>query len=43
MQFGRQVDQREAPTLGLAKQAAKHTVKLWQTYKTECAVKKAKK
>jgi len=43
MQFGSQLDAWQAPTLSLAKQAAKQTIAQWQAYKTEyTAYKKAK-
>lgn len=37
MQFGNKVNDWKAPTLQLAKQAAKQTVEQWQAYKTEYA------
>ena len=35
MQFGHQVDEWKAPTLALAKQAAKQTIEQWQAYKED--------
>lgn len=35
MQFGSQLETWKAPTLALAKQAAKQTIEQWQAYKTE--------
>lgn len=43
MQFGHQVDEWKAPTLALAKQAAKQTVEQWQAYKVQYAAHQAKK
>ena len=42
MQFGRQVDEWKAPTLALAKQAAKQTIEQWQAYKKDYVAHKEK-
>lgn len=42
MQFGHQVDEWKAPTLALAKQAAKQTIEQWQAYKKDYAAQKEK-
>jgi uncharacterized protein (DUF2252 family) len=42
MQFGHQVDAWKAPTLALAKQAAKQTIAQWQSYKKDYAAHKEK-
>lgn len=42
MQFGHQVDEWKAPTLALAKQAAKQTIEQWQEYKKDYAAQKEK-
>ena len=42
MQFGHQVDEWKAPTLALAKQAAKQTIGQWQAYKKDYAAQKEK-
>lgn len=40
MQFGHQVGEWKAPTLALAKQAAKQTIEQWQAYKKDYAAHK---
>ena len=42
MQFGHQVDEWKAPTLALAKQAAKQTIEQWQAYKKDYVAHKEK-
>ena len=42
MQFGHQVDEWKAPTLALAKQAAKQTIEQWKAYKKDYVAHKEK-